>query len=77
MIIDISTFDPEKINKAIPWLNETVAQSKQIKDEKIVLNSDKWRIYAHETSIEGFYETRYFIEFDDASDGTAFLLRWS
>jgi hypothetical protein len=77
MIIDITDFDVKRMQSALDWLKESNGDYIYAGEDRVVLHSDRWRVYKTENSIEGFYETSWFLEFDSESDGTAFLLRWS
>jgi hypothetical protein len=79
MIIDITDYDPDTFAKAIVWMNENLGQCFKDgnKGADILMHADNWRIYKHENSVEGFYETTWYLEFDSDVDGTTFLLRWS
>ena len=79
MVIDITDYDPYKLKDAMVWMNETLGRcyADSNKGADIVMYSDSWRVYKHENSVEGFYETTWFLEFDNDSDGTAFLMRWA
>ena len=77
MIIDVTDFNPHLFEEALEWLRTTTKSDVYEGDGTVLLSADTWRIYKTENSIEGYYETTWFLEFDHDSDGTAFLLRWS
>lgn len=78
MVIDITDYDPHKFKDALTWMNENISRCFKGKtDTTVVMNSEKWRVYKHEISVEGFYETTWFLEFDNDSDATVFLMRWA
>ena len=79
MIIDITDYDPEKFKVALEWINLNFGRCyvDRSKTADVVLYSDSWRVYKRENSVEGFYETTWFLEFDNDANATSFLLRWS
>lgn len=77
MIIDVTDFNPHRFEEALGWLNATTGAATYKGDGTVVFSADTWRVYKTENSIEGYYETTWFLEFDSDSDGTAFLLRWA
>jgi hypothetical protein len=77
VIINVTDFNPHHFEQALEWLKTTTGEEIFEGDGTVLLSADTWRIYKTESSIEGYYETTWFLEFDSAADGTAFLLRWS
>jgi hypothetical protein len=77
MIVDVTKYDGDRFEKAVHWLNDNISKVTTVKGESIVLQSESWRLYSYEHSIEGIYETSWMLEFDNDTDATAFLLRWS
>lgn len=76
MKVDITDWD-EDIAAMVKWLSATYGEAVVSKDTFGQMLSDKWRIYHTQSTVEGFYETTWWLEFDNEADGTAFLLRWS
>jgi hypothetical protein len=71
-------WDPKKdFWQALMWLKEQHGGfiNSFAKDE--VISGHGWRSYRTEESVEGFYESTYWLEFDNDADSTAFLLRWA
>ena len=62
------------VRKIVAWLNGTFGKSEQRSDG---LFADTWRMYSTEHSVEGYFETGYWLEFDNEIDATAFLLKWT
>jgi hypothetical protein len=77
MILDVTDFNPQHFEQALEWLKNTTGGEVHEGDDTVLLSSDSWRIYKTENSIEGYYETTWFLEFDNDSDATSFLLRWA
>ena len=78
MRLDITNWDTDhnvSLPKAIEWLNTNLGVGDYTKNFQVF--ADTWRIYREENSVEGFYESTYWLEFDREQDATAFLLRWS
>jgi hypothetical protein len=62
-------------SEIILWVSEYI--SPMVKHDNNACLGKTWRLYSVENSIEGFWESTYWLEFDNDVDGTAFLLRWA
>jgi hypothetical protein len=81
MRIDITDWDVnhniDDFTQVLTWLDNNISKSRYGDKSGVRMQADTWRIYSFETSVEGFYETEFWLEFDNEHDATTFLLRWS
>lgn len=62
-------------NQIVKWIGDNISPI-TIADNK-TCQGRTWRLYNTENSVEGFWESTYWLEFDNDPDATAFTLRWS
>lgn len=62
-------------SEVILWITDNI--SPMVKHDKSVCMGKTWRLYGEDHSIEGFWESTYWLEFDNDADGTVFLMRWA
>jgi len=73
--VDITNMAPSNYSGMCQWLIDNCGSAYQ-GDGIVLLSGDTWRIYKEENTVEGYYETTVLLEFDNDTDGTAFLLKW-
>ena len=78
MKLNLTNFGSERSlvwPEVLDWLELRIGKISHRSDS--TLNADGWRMFKEEHSVEGFYEYTYWIEFDEDSSGTTFLLKWA
>ena len=78
MKINVTEFNRERFlnwNDVVAWLDCTIGKTRS--RDNMACIGDGWRLYSTENTIEGFYESVFWLEFDDEIQATNFLLRWS
>lgn len=75
-VVDITDFPPSNFTELCQWLIDQCGPARR-GDDTVLLDGESWRIYKQENTVEGYYETTIFLEFDYDSDSTVFLLRWT
>ena len=67
--------DSKFYKEGVKWLSANIG--KITINDKYSIQGDTWRISTTIATVDGFYETAYWLEFDHDKDVSAFLLRWA
>ena len=63
--------------EVIKWLTDNVGNSSPPVFKDGAISGSMWRLSKTASSVGGFYESTYLLEFDRESDASVFLLKWT